>query len=491
MLLLRRLLSVPLVILAVPALGLGAVQLLTGASYRVRLLGLIPIDARKGAELLSALSIASVIVGIVLLATIYSAAALCGESRGRLAGIFAPLVTCVSLGVAGLGLLHMSVFVCAVTLLLLGLMHIIPVGLLIAVVVGAFYTTEELARCALRLTTPVVTTVLGIEATRDGERTLWRKLDEIATIIGARAPDHVVLGLQPEFFATGGRLILPNKKTLEGETLHVPLTLVRLLSQEEFAAVAGHELSHFIGEDTAFTLRFLPIYQRLSDALGAAHTVGGYGSLTAMPSRIVLREAFLSFAHAERRISRRRELAADRAGAATGNPEALITAILRAEAAAALWPGAVQATITAMNAGMSPCVCNWLKDSAAALIGSDQGLEAISKRLQAERTNPSDTHPTLAARAHALGVDSASLLPLPPVGDLAASALIENITEQEAVLDSLLRHALVASGAVRAPRDPSRPNYLEKKRLQRVKQAEARRARIDASNLTEEDRTMV
>jgi hypothetical protein len=41
----------------------------------------------------------------------------------------------------------------------------------------------------------------------------------------------------------------------------------------------------------------------------------------------------------------------------------------------------------------------------------------------------------------------------------------------------LVRNGLIASGVARPPRDPNRPNYLQKKRLQRVRQAESRKRR--------------
>ncbi|MFD2022059.1 M48 family metalloprotease [Pseudocitrobacter faecalis] len=45
---------------------------------------------------------------------------------------------------------------------------------------------------------------------------------------------------------------------LTGNTLYLPLTYLSLLNEAEIAAVVGHELGHFTGEDTQYSLRFAP-----------------------------------------------------------------------------------------------------------------------------------------------------------------------------------------------------------------------------------------
>jgi hypothetical protein len=110
----------------------------------------------------------------------------------------------------------------------------------------------------------------------------------------------------------------------------------------------------------------------------------------------------------------------------------------------------------------------------------------MAQPVVSENSRSSDTHPTLAARAQALGVDVESVQPTPAGDYPAAAALLDQQAALEESLAALLRDGLIASGVARPPRDPSRPNYLQKKRLQRVRQAEARRSRAAAAETGQE-----
>ncbi len=92
-----------------------------------------------------------------------------------------------------------------------------------------------------------------------------------------------------------------------------------------------------------------------------------------------------------------------------------------------------------------------------------------------------DTHPTLAARARALGVDPDEALVGVDQIEPAAVTLLSNAPELSVALQGLLTQSLIKSGAARPPRDPSRPNFVQKKRLQRIQQAEARKRRGEAA----------
>jgi Zn-dependent protease with chaperone function len=384
----------------------------------------------------------------------------------------------LSFGVAALALVQMSIAVLAAILFCVGVLHVLPLGVMIGLVAGAFYTAEELIRAAIGLSEPAAAAVEGIAVTQDAQPALWRKLHEVAAELGARPPDNLVLGLAPAFFATGGKVSLPDKTVLHGETLYLSVAAMRLLSQRELEAVIGHELSHFAGDDTAFTLRFVPIYQRLYQALAVSHAVQGYGALSALPPRVILREALLSFAKAERRISRAREIAADRAGAAVAGPHALIAAIRRMELCSRQWPTVVQEAIAAINEGSAPE--NMCERFAALALAPEQWSDesaAIAQPVVSKKARSSDTHPTLAVRAQALGLDRESLPYAPTPDSPAADALLDQRAALEESLAALVRNGLIASGVARPPRDANRPNYLQKKRLQRVRQAESRKRR--------------
>ena len=102
-------------------------------------------------------------------------------------------------------------------------------------------------------------------------------------------PDAVVVGLTGGFFVSSGpKLLQPGEIPLTGRTLYVPLPYLPLLRADELAAIIGHELAHFSGSDTEYSLQFLPIYagvERSLDAVIAAGTTSaGSLSLLTRPS---------------------------------------------------------------------------------------------------------------------------------------------------------------------------------------------------------------
>lgn len=56
-----------------------------------------------------------------------------------------------------------------------------------------------------------------------------------------------------------------------------------LLDDAEAAAVIGHELGHFTGEDTQYSLRFVPLYAGMQNSLEQmASSSQGISGLTAL-----------------------------------------------------------------------------------------------------------------------------------------------------------------------------------------------------------------
>ena len=87
---------------------------------------------------------------------------------------------------------------------------------------------------------------------------LWSAIRTAAERLHTTPPDNLLIGLQFNFYVTelavwhdGGRAA--------GKTLFLSLPLLKQLSPEEVVAIIGHELGHFIGEDTKLTREFYPL----------------------------------------------------------------------------------------------------------------------------------------------------------------------------------------------------------------------------------------
>ena len=133
-----------------------------------------------------------------------------------------------------------------------------------------------------------------------------------------RAPDAVVVGLNEGFFVTEHPVALVSG---QGRVLYLPLPYMAFLDRAQVSAVIAHELGHFTGEDTGYSLRFAPIYRSSWTASSPSPT----STTRRTTARALGRRAghavwkwFLaSFEEAMHHWSRERELAADASAAAS------------------------------------------------------------------------------------------------------------------------------------------------------------------------------
>src|SRR5262249_45653046 len=137
-----------------------------------------------------------------------------------------------------------------------------------AIVLGALAGIVALAKAAFRIPQTARCTVLGQRLREEEYPDLWQYVRECAVRLGALLPHHLVVGLEPTFFATEAQVHCLDG-TLTGRTLYFSLPLCRLLTTEELRAILGHELSHFQGLDTHFSQRFYPLYRGSLQALAS------------------------------------------------------------------------------------------------------------------------------------------------------------------------------------------------------------------------------
>ncbi len=234
---------------------------------------------------------------------------------------------------------------------------------------------------------------------------LWQQLTTLAAKLGALLPDNVVVGMTGGFFVTSGpKTLAPSGTRLSGRTLYLPLPLLPLLQPDEVAAIIAHELAHFSGHDTEWSLRFLPIYAGVGRSLDAVALPSagsgkperrGAGSFVTSPSLRLGVFVMDRFHHAVRHWSRQREFAADAASATAVSPEAAARALLRTSA--------VQASIdrvlgaAAKDPGTAP------QDLVSAILHqAAEGIDDPASHLEDQKPHPTDTHPPTSQRLLAL-----------------------------------------------------------------------------------------
>lgn len=226
-------------------------------------------------------------------------------------------------------------------------------------------------------------------------------IDETAQVLSSLRPDHVVVGLDPTFYVTEANVTTLSGK-IEGRTLFCSLPLARILTTAEFTAILGHELGHFRGEDTRFSERFYPIYRGTIASIQSLHSAGGqgWGRISLLPAMAVFNFFLEQFATAERAHSRTRELLADQAAASITSPPIIASALVKVHAFSGVWNEFQRAAVEAMKNGKM-----FINASAVyATTVADRVRPSSFDGIAEMHTNhPTDSHPTLSVRLHALG----------------------------------------------------------------------------------------
>ncbi len=153
---------------------------------------------------------------------------------------------------------------------------------------------------------------------------LWEAIRQAAVKVQTEPPDRLVVGLQFNFFVTELAVITDSGR-VEGRTLFLSYLLLKQLSAPEILSIIGHELGHFRGNDTRMTRELYPLkfkIQRTMATLAAASFAG-------LPSLGLTSYFVLSFESLLQKMSRARELLADRVGADLTSPETIGHALLK------------------------------------------------------------------------------------------------------------------------------------------------------------------
>jgi Zn-dependent protease with chaperone function len=297
---------------------------------------------------------------------------------------------------------------------------------------------------------------------------LWRFVKGLADRTGTECPQNVVLGLTPNFFVTEADVFCIGK-TLTGRTMYLSLPLCRVLCPQELSAVIAHELAHFKGEDTRFSLDFYPIYRStvaaisdVSETAGKIANLGRFipirgvgllavlGSLTLFPSIFMLRFFLECFSAAENAISRDREIAADSFAATTVDPTSTASALVKIHAFAGLWADLNSILRDALLAGYVQMdgeerstqffanLCDVFVMMAETRIDDQTAFDGLEV---ATLPHPTDSHPPLHVRLAALGTNlsqvrrNASTISL----DAPSSEVVDNYQMLELELSAVER----------------------------------------------------
>jgi Zn-dependent protease with chaperone function len=151
---------------------------------------------------------------------------------------------------------------------------------------------------------------------------LMRHLRELATSLGTKCPAQIVAGIDSNFFVTE-QPVTAGTQRLEGSTLFISLSLLRILSRSEANAVFAHEMAHFSGSDTLYSKKISPLLRRYEAYLSA---------LRVGPVFSFMLFFWSLYQWSLNKLSRAREFRADGIAAGATSPADLAGALLKIEA---------------------------------------------------------------------------------------------------------------------------------------------------------------
>jgi Zn-dependent protease with chaperone function len=307
--------------------------------------------------------------------------------------------------------------------------------LLIVIVVGGLIALWRSASILLKSIPLEFTERMCREITPEEAPELWQAVRAAAERLHTAPPDRILAGLQLNFYVTELAVIHDAGRT-QGKTLFLSFPLLKQLSEDEIIAIIGHELGHFIGEDTKMTRDFYPLRLKAHGTLVAMASAGWIG----WPSCQLLNFFSWRFSETEGTASRARELLADQKAAELTSSQTAAHALLRFQVAA-------EAFQRGLQDALKDKTLNLLDIPWQVIVREKLAPEAAfwSRLFEQKLPHPLDSHPTLQVRLEALGqtvtVEEARAIALEP----AASAYEKWFANRPELFAGL---ASQASGAV-------------------------------------------
>jgi len=397
--------------------------------------------------LLGSISTVALGVGFALLIGIYLAAKVAATNRRVLLAVFSPGTKVVLVVLFGLIITQGLIATSGAFILESVAVHRVHIVLIAGIGLGALIGAFAMIQAGFSISRRASTAVLGMTASEQAEPALWTFVRDIGERLGANPPGTIVIGVQPTFYVTSADVdVYPSRDSARNETLYLSLPLMRILSREQLAAVVGHELGHFRGQDTEYSIKFYPIYAGTAHALFALYqSAQGSHSIALLPARAVLSFFMDQFARAERTLGRDRELEADKAGASVSSARDLGVALLKVGAFAPLWDEAMSGLVYALQQGQSyPNFSSRFAEHAKACAKP----ELLADVLEYKAVHPTDTHPVTGVRIEALGLSAEELHDEALTVDPQQSAvrLLSDAVKLEEALTAIQRKALVDAG---------------------------------------------
>ena len=203
-----------------------------------------------------------------------------------------------------------------------------------------------------------------------------------------------------------------NEINIEGETFYISLPYLRVLTIQEFESIIGHELAHFSGQDTIYSILFSPIRIRLNEQFYAFENFLNENKRAI--ERNIIRIAvypiiflFNEFSRKDEKISKHRELIADINGSkAVGSAQIMINTLCKLALYELFWSNFEKEYYEEISTGIKKI--DNLSVNFMNIVKKDLNYEklefVLDEIFKAEQKHPGDTHPSIEQRMENLKV---------------------------------------------------------------------------------------
>lgn len=294
--------------------------------------------------------------------------------------------------------------------------------------------------------------VLGKILSKDHYPTIWNYIKLLAEQVGTKQPDTIIAGLEPTFFVTETKVRCLDGE-VNGRSLFISLPFCRAISKAELSAIIGHEMGHFIGDDTKWSKKFYPIYRGSIDttsSLNYSDSDNGLAQIAFLPSLIFMTIFIAAFEKSEKSISRQRELNADSIGTKITSKENMATALIKSHIYQYIWNFTQEMMKEALSQGNQIINISTYFATICESIPSDFMKDEIGK---SHTIHPTDSHPTLAVRLDSIGVKLHDVYSdkIKKIDTEKAIELIDNVEILEKELSDIEHYKLVQTGQINIP----------------------------------------
>ncbi len=405
----------------------------------------------------------SISIGLIILYVLISIA--CGTKRKLISLIFPILVPLTTLIVSGLILIQGVIITYGAYIgesYLIGRVHLFLIG---ALGIGALIGSLKLLSSLFSFKTKPEFPVFGKLILQKDNEKIWTFVKNIASDLNARIPDNIIVGLEPTFFATSANVKLINdNKLIKGETLFLSVVLMRLFTKSELKSVIGHELGHFRGDDTSYSMKFAPVYSGMQKSIKSIDGSEGETSIVTVPAVAMLSAMLDIFSMNVLKISRIREFEADKAGISVSSSEDFGIALGKVATFSLFWNKVRDENINRLNQGkISGNLSEVFEDSSKYDLSVAEIETIVENILETKITHPTDTHPSISDRYAGINFDIKGLTikKISIIGN-SLQELFPNSLEIEKELTVFEHRFLIALGVVSLPEDVNKDssNFL-------------------------------